>query len=172
MASHTSIYSVANTIRKFHIQSNSHTAYKHNFYHDKKEIIDELFCQHIEPLLKDINHPALIQEQKQNLDAAAYEIILNEEVKILSKSKEIDNHDSQSYRPTSIIEEIQWFPFLTIMEHTADNIENYITLLPLLLKLFTIFNMRMWYDNENLEENVLDNIGIRCSNSERNLVYM
>ena len=84
----------------------------------------------------------------------------------------MDNHDSQSYRPTSIIEEIQWFPFLTIMEHTTDNIENYITLLPLLLKLFTIFNMRMWYDNENLEENVLDNIGIRCSNSERNLVYM
>ena len=151
---------------------NLNSGYIQNFYHDKIEIIDELFCEHIETLLKDINHPALIQEQKQNIDAAAYEIILNEEVKILFKSKEIDNHDSQSYRPTSIIEEIQWFPFLTIMEHTADNIENYITLLPLLLKLFTIFNMRMWYDNENLEENVLDNISIRCSNSERNLVYM
>ena len=27
-----------------------------------------------------------------------------------------------------------------------------------------MIKMRLWYDNENLEENVMDRIGIRCSN--------
>ena len=27
-----------------------------------------------------------------------------------------------------------------------------------------MFKVHLWYDNENLEENVVDNIGIRCSN--------
>ena len=30
--------------------------------------------------------------------------------------------------------------------------------------MFATFNMCLWYDNENLEENMLDNIVIRCSN--------
>ena len=32
-----------------------------------------IFSEYVEPLLKDINHPALIQEWKLNLDAADYE---------------------------------------------------------------------------------------------------
>ena len=39
-----------------------------------------------------------------------------------------------------------------------------IKLLPLFLKVFAMFKMRMWYDNENLAENLVVNIGIRCSN--------
>ena len=27
-----------------------------------------------------------------------------------------------------------------------------------------MFNMRLWYDNKNIEENVMDNIGIRFRN--------
>ena len=33
----------------------------HNFYHDKQELIDYYFCQYIKPLLKDIDHHALIK---------------------------------------------------------------------------------------------------------------
>ena len=50
------------------------------------------------------------------------------------------------------------------MDHTADKINTQITLLPLLFKLFKILNICLWYDNVNLEENVVDNIGIKCSN--------
>ena len=31
--------------------------------------------------------------------------------------------------------------------------------------MFEIFKMRLWHDNENIEENLVDNIGILCSNS-------
>ena len=34
----------------------------------------------------------------------------------------------------------------------------------MLLRLFAMFNIRLWYDNESFEGNVMDNIGIRCSN--------
>ena len=53
---------------------------------------------------------------------------------------------------------------LITMEKTANNIENKITLLPLLLKVFAMVKMRLWYANKTFEENVMDNIGIRCIN--------
>ena len=52
---------VVNTINKYHIHSYLHYGYIHNFYHDKQEIVDEIFCQYIKPLLKYIGHPTLIQ---------------------------------------------------------------------------------------------------------------
>ena len=61
--------------------------YMHNLYNDKQEIIDDIFCQYIKPLLKYIYHPTLIQEQKQNFDDAAHEKKLNKEVKLPSKKK-------------------------------------------------------------------------------------
>ena len=73
MACYTVISYVENTLNKFHIQSNLHTDYKHKFYHDKRDKFDELFDQYHLTLLKYIDHPALIQEWKQNLYAAAYE---------------------------------------------------------------------------------------------------
>ena len=53
---------------------------------------------------------------------------------------------------------------MTIMLHTEDNIETQITLLPPLLKVFALLKMQLWYDNEKIEENVVDNIGIRYRN--------
>ena len=50
------------------------------------------------------------------------------------------------------------------MEYTADKIGTQIILLLSLLIVFAIFKMIMWYDNENNQENVMDNICIRCSN--------
>ena len=40
------------------------------------------------------------------------------------KNEKIHRVDSGEHWPTSIKETIQWFPFLTIMEHTANNMEN------------------------------------------------
>ena len=37
--------------------------------------------------MDDLDHPAFIEEWKQNLDASAYEININQDVKILSVKK-------------------------------------------------------------------------------------
>ena len=50
------------------------------------------------------------------------------------------------------------------MYHTVDKIDTHITLLPLLLKIFAMFQMRLWYYKENLEENVVETIAVSCSN--------
>ena len=73
MDCYTEISSVANTINKFHINSDLNYGYIHNFYHDKKST-DEMFYQYHLPLLKYIDHPALIQEQKK-IDADFYKKI-------------------------------------------------------------------------------------------------
>ena len=39
-------------------------------------MIINIFSAYVVPLLKDINHPALLQEQKLNIDTAEYENIL------------------------------------------------------------------------------------------------
>ena len=62
---YTAIPSVAKTIKKLHIQSDLNSSYMHNLYHDEKESIYDLFCQYIKSLLKYIDHPAFIKEQKK-----------------------------------------------------------------------------------------------------------
>ena len=93
MACYTLISSVANTINKLNIMSDLNSGYMHIFYHDKQDIIDELCCQYIKPLLNYIDHTELIQELKQNIDAADYDFFYNKEVKFPSKKKEIYRHD-------------------------------------------------------------------------------
>ena len=61
-------------MNKFNIRSDLNSGYIYNFYHDKKEIIGELFCQYIGPLLKYIYDTALNKEWKLNRDAFANEI--------------------------------------------------------------------------------------------------
>ena len=67
--------SVANTIKKLHIQSDLNLIYKQNFYDDKKKEIDDLFIEYLVPIMEDLDHPVLIEERKQNIDAAVYERI-------------------------------------------------------------------------------------------------
>ena len=58
-----------------------------------------------------------------------------------------------TYLTTSIKEGINCFTFLNIMKYTADRIENQITLLPSLLKIISMFQMRIWYDKEPSDQN-------------------
>ena len=50
------------------------------------------------------------------------------------------------------------------MEHTASNIETYISLLPSLLKVFAMFQMRLLHNEHNEHKNFVESIAIRCSN--------
>ena len=50
------------------------------------------------------------------------------------------------------------------MEYTEDRIDNEITLLPSLLKKFSMFWTRFWYDKEPDDQNDVKIIVIRCIN--------
>ena len=76
------------------------SSYIQTIYNGKQESINNIFSTHVEPLLNDINNPALVQECKINLDAAAYEKI-DAKANIPSYKKEIDRHDRNTYWPIS-----------------------------------------------------------------------
>ena len=57
---------------------------------------------------------------------------------------------------------------MAIMEHTIYKIKTNISLLASFLRVFSIFKTSLWYDNENIENNAVENIGIRCRNCEKN----
>ena len=129
MAYTTAISSAENTIKILQIQYPLNFVYQQIFYHDKQKEMNALFDKYQISLFKNIDHLALIQEWKQNLDAAAYEKNVHQEIKIPPKKKEINCHGIMTYCPTSIREVINWFPFMDTMGYTADMIENDITLL-------------------------------------------
>ena len=97
-------------------------------------------------MLNDINNPALLQEWKLHIDTAAYENKIDANVYKPSVKKEIDRHDRKPYWPTSIKEIIQWFTFIPIMEHTENILEPNKSLTPSLLKLFAMFQIRLFHD--------------------------
>ena len=64
------IPSTSNTLKNLAVNKNFHSYYIQREYNDKEEKRINIFSEYFEPLLKDINHPALLQERKLNLDAA------------------------------------------------------------------------------------------------------
>ena len=60
------------------------------------------------------------------------------------KKRKIHRFDSGEHWPTSIKETIQWFPFLAIMEHNANNTKKN-GLISSLLKLFVMSEMHLSY---------------------------
>ena len=102
-------------------------------------MIINIFSAYVVPLLKYINHTEFLQEWKLNLHAVAYERNIDATMTKPSQIKEINRHDSDLYRPTIIKDKIQWFHFLTIMEHTANILNPKQGLITSLLKVFEIF---------------------------------
>ena len=68
-----------------------------------------------------------------------------------SDKKEIDHHDSNLYWSTSIKYTIQWFPFLSIIEHTAKIQEPNKGLIPSLLKVFDMFKLCLIDEIDKME---------------------
>ena len=67
------ITSTSNTLKKLLLNKSLHSSYIQTELNKKEEIIKNTFVTYVEPLLKYINHPALFQEWKLDIDAAAYE---------------------------------------------------------------------------------------------------
>ena len=71
------------------------------------------------------------------------------------------------YWPIKIKYTIQWFPFLSILEHNASNSEADISLLPSLLIVFEMIQMCLLYYEHNEEDNFMEAIAIKCTNFQR-----
>ena len=79
-----------------------------------------------------------------------------------SDKKKIDPHDSYLYWPTSIKDTIQWFPFLTIIKHTAEILNPNKGLITSLLMVSDMFELRLIDDRDKVEA-----IAIRCINCKK-----
>ena len=61
------------TLKNLAVNKKFHSSYIQIEYNDKKETLINIFSEYFEPLLKYMNHPALFQEWKLNIDAAEQE---------------------------------------------------------------------------------------------------
>ena len=144
------------------VNKSLHSSYIRREFNDKNKIIINISSAYVEPLLKDINHPALLQEWKLNLDDAEYEKNIDVNLYKPSEKKEINCHDRYLYWPASIKDTIHWFPFIAIMEHTANIINPNKGIIPSLLKVFAMFELRLIGDKDKL-----DVIAIWCINCKK-----
>ena len=65
-----------------------------------------------------------------------------------SEKNKFNRVDGDEHWPTSIKKKIQWFPFLTIMEHTANKMKENNGLISSLLNMFSMFEIRLIYGDE------------------------
>ena len=142
MVKNEALSAVSNTLKQLHIRKNMHMTYKKDFYKTKQSEIDYLFLEYLVPLIKYLGHTELIKQWIQNLDAAAYEKNIHKDEKLPSMKKKIDRNYKTECWPKSIMESLNWLPFIDIMEFTADKIRNDKNILPSLLKKFTMFKIK------------------------------
>ena len=64
-------------------------------------------------------------------------------------------------------ETIKWFLFHSTVEHTTGIISINISLIPLLSKVFKMFQLHLFYYKHNEEEKKVESIFIMCINCDR-----
>ena len=69
----STIPSASNTLKNSVVNKSLHYSYIQTEFNDKKKMIINIFSAYVVTLLKDINHLALLQEWKLNLDSTVYE---------------------------------------------------------------------------------------------------
>ena len=75
MLCYTTITSTSNTLKYLFISKDYHSSYSTDNSNNQTEAMDILFSTYVTPQIKEIYHPAIIQEWKLNIDAAEYEKI-------------------------------------------------------------------------------------------------
>ena len=82
--------------------------YKQDFYKTKESEIDDLFLEYLSPVMRDIEHPALIEEWIQNIDAAAHEKDEHKDENLPSMKKKIDRNHKTECWPKIIMKSLNW----------------------------------------------------------------
>ena len=62
--------------------------------------------------------------------------------------KKIDRNYKTDFWPKSITLNLNWLPFLDVMEFTAYKIDNDINIFPSLLKKITMFKIKFWWNKK------------------------
>ena len=96
----TTIPYTSNTLKKLVVNTSFHSYSIQKIFNDRKEEMVNIFIAYVEPLIKYINHPALFQEWKLNLDAEDYERNIDANLYKPSEKKEFNRHNSDTYWPT------------------------------------------------------------------------
>ena len=156
------IPSTSNTLKNLLINSNYHSSYSTIELNTKKEQMGTIFNTYVTLQIKEINHPAFLQEWKLNIDAAEYEINMAADMYKPSKKKKINRIDDHENWPTSIKSTIQWFPFHSIMEHTVNIMQDDKHLISSFLKMFSMFEIRFSYGDKDV-----DTLSLKCINFKR-----
>ena len=68
-----SVFTSKNELKNLYIGKNYHSLYSTENYNDQTKAMGRLFSTYITPQIKEIYHPAIIQEWKLNIDSAEYE---------------------------------------------------------------------------------------------------
>ena len=117
---------------------------------------------YVTPQIKEINHPSFLQERKLKIDAAEYEKYIEANMYKPSEKRKINRIDDHGHWPASIKSTIQRFPFLTIMEHTPNKMQEDKGLISSLLNMFSMFKISLSFGDEDL-----DTLSIKCINCKR-----
>ena len=123
--------------------------------------MSRLFSTYVTPQIKEIYHLEIFQEWKLNIDAAEYEKNIAK-TNIPSDKKKINRQADHNHWPASIKSTCQWFPFHAIMEYTGNIMEDYTHLKSSLLKIFSIFEIRLSFG-----DNDLDIVSLKCINCKK-----
>ena len=75
MLCYTTITSTSNILKNLVNSSNYHSSYSTEKFNTENEQMSRLFSKYVTPQIKEINHPAFIQEWKLNIYATEYEKI-------------------------------------------------------------------------------------------------
>ena len=65
-----------------------------------------------------------------------------------SEKKKFNHVDNQKHWPSSIKNTMQWFPFLTMMEHTSNKMQEYKGLISSLLEMFSMSEIRLSFETK------------------------
>ena len=161
MLCYKTITSTSNTLKNLVINSNYHSSYSTQEFNTKKEQMSTIFNTYVTPQIKEINHPEFLQEWKLNIDAAEYERNMAENYRP-SEKKKINRHADHDHWPASIKSTCQWFPFHAIMEYTGNIMQDDTHLMSSLLKMFSMFEIRLSYGDK-----YLDTLCLKCINCKK-----
>ena len=84
-----------------------------------------------------------------------------------SSKKRINCIDNSDHWPESIKKNIEWFPFLDIMEYTGKDMISDISLTTLLLKMFSMFSVKITVRDDTV--NKVSLMCINCTTIEGNI---
>ena len=73
MLCRTTIISTSSTLKNLYIGTQYHSLYSTENYNDQTDETDRLIRTYITPQIKEIYHPAILQERRLNIDAKEYE---------------------------------------------------------------------------------------------------